>query len=119
MSWRDITIQQDENGEYLAFRERQTKTRTGSAGDVRQIIPKAYQNPGNLRRCPVVLYREYVRHRPDNYKGEDTPFYLAVNYPKDNWDVDKKWYKCAPLGKNTINKSIWEKKKPQCAQNYV
>ena len=33
---------------------------------------------------------------------DDAPFYLAVNYDSDGSDP-RKWYKAAPLGKNSIN----------------
>ena len=34
--------------------------------------------------------------------NDGTPFYLAINYGSDGSDP-RKWYKAAPLGKNTIN----------------
>ena len=103
MKWGDMEIGLDEHGEFLAFTERQTKTRTGESGGTRKITPKAYENQEDRSRCPVTLFRKFSQHRPEKMLKDDAPFYLAVNYDSDGSDP-RKWYKAAPLGKNTIGK---------------
>lgn len=102
MKWGDIEIGLDEHGEFLSFHERETKTRTGESGGTRKIIPKAYENQDDRSRCPVTLFRKFSQHRPEKMMKDGTPFYLAVNYEYDGSDP-RKWYKAAPLGKNSIN----------------
>ena len=101
LQWGDIKLKTDEvNGQYLEFQERSTKTRDGEkAGGCRRFTPKAFENKEDPRRCPVQTYKEFEKRRPDAMKKADSPFYLAINHKRKE---EEKWFKCAPLGKNTI-----------------
>ena len=101
MRWGDISIEEDDQGKYLQFRERATKTRTGETEDTRDFIPKAYENLENPARCPVRLFKLYKEKRPAAMARKESPFYLAVNNMATNFDIHK-WYKNAPLGKNKL-----------------
>lgn len=50
--------------EYLEYRERSTKTRTGVTSESRSFAPKMFENRDNPR-CPVLAYKEF------NLQGED------------------------------------------------
>uniref|UniRef100_A0A8W8NP22 Tyr recombinase domain-containing protein n=1 Tax=Magallana gigas TaxID=29159 RepID=A0A8W8NP22_MAGGI len=73
--------------EYLEYRERSTKTRTGVTN-----------NP----RCPVLAYKEFARRRPEQMNSPNqSPFYLRVSrHP------EKAWYVNQPMGKNTIGNIV-------------
>ena len=104
MKWGDIRLGSDEYGEYITFTERTSKTRKGGVStEARAFTPKAYANPEKPERCPVLLYKQYSDCRPDIMCSQDTPFYLAINNMLTNFDERKRWFKCAPLGKNSIN----------------
>ena len=103
LKWGDIKLQKDENGrEYLEFNERLTKTRDGgeSSGS-RHFAPKSFENEANPARCPVAAYKEYAKRRPARMMEPDSPFYLAINHQRKAEDTV--WFKCAPLGVNTIS----------------
>ena len=51
------------------------------------------------KRCPVVLFKQYLEKRPVGMK-KTGPFYLAVI---DKPHTSAVWYKKTPMGKNTIN----------------
>ena len=98
MLWGDIYYDQDED--CLKFNERQTKTRTGSVTEIRSLQPKAFRNNSNPSRCPVRIFQEFERHRPQEMLSDSSPFYLAIKYNRVDGDVV--WYKNAPLGPKTI-----------------
>lgn len=47
--------------------------------------------------CPVKIYKEYLRRRPQDTLTPESRFYLAV---KQN--LDDVWFKRQPMGKNSI-----------------
>ena len=102
LKWGDITVGQDENGRYLAFKERTTKTRQGESGDTREVVPKAYENTTNPDRCPVKLFEIYKECRPESMCIEGTPFYIAINNMRSNPGNRSTWFKKGPLGKNRL-----------------
>ncbi|XP_070562377.1 uncharacterized protein [Ptychodera flava] len=57
-----VTGRDTEGTEYLEFHERCTKTRDGTTTTAREFAPKMFATPGNPKRDPVALYREYVKH---------------------------------------------------------
>lgn len=83
MCWGDVKLCQTSTGqEYLAFNERETKTRSGNdPWNVRAIAPKMFAVPNN-EKCPVKAYKIYAEKRPAEMKIDDAPFYLAVNNVK-------------------------------------
>ena len=101
MRWGDISIEEDDQGKYLGFRERLTKTRTGETSDTHDFIPKAYENIENPARCPVRLYKLFKEKRPAAMLTDEAPFYLAINNMATNFDKHA-WYKVAPIGKNSL-----------------
>ena len=101
MRWGDIVLKRDEDGEYLEFVERDTKTRKGdpSAGS-RAFAPKIFRNEENPDGCPVNFYKEYARRHPEAANYDDAPFYLAINHKRnENSEV---WFMNGSLGKNTL-----------------
>lgn len=105
MSWGDVTLCRTSGGkEYLEYRERSTKTRTGkNPRDTRLITPKAWALPEGspAQRCPVETYKLYKSHRPAKYCNPDTPFYIATN-TKFDAHSSCQWFKCQPVGVNKL-----------------
>ena len=105
LKWGDISVDQGDEGRYLKFRERTTKTRTGESSDTRSFIPKAYENQEKPYRCPVRLFQLFTEKRPPTMMYDGAPFYLAVNY--SGKDLSRHaWYKAAPLGKNKLGQFL-------------
>ena len=98
MTWGDLYY--DSTDDCLVFRERQTKTRTGSSTEIRPMVTKAFRNKENSERCPVALYLEFKKRRPQPMLDDDALFYLAINYKRQPFS--EVWYKCAPMGSNLI-----------------
>ena len=109
LNFGDIKIMKEFNSEteYLLWdTERSTKTRDGARpmAHRRSFDPKAYQT-GN-ERCPVLLYKKFVSHRPVTMCVDDAPLFLAVRHNIDNYHEEKLWYYPRPLGKNTIGEFL-------------
>ena len=86
----------DENREYLTFSENATKTRQGGLRKkVRLVLPKMFATGGD--NCPVALFREYIRRRPEELR-ESGPFYLSII----ERPITEIWYKKSRLGVNYI-----------------
>ena len=100
LKWNDITVEQDEHGRYLSFKERTTKTRQGDNGDTRDAAPKAYENILKPERCPVKLFEIYSECRPESMRENGTPFFLAINNMCSDPNNRKNWFKNGPLGQN-------------------
>ena len=101
-----MTVEKDEHGRYLSFRERTTKTRQGASADTRDAPPKKYENPENPSRCPVTLYEKYAKCRPPKMQEFGTPFYLGVNNMIVDPSNELAWYKNAAIGKNTLGSTM-------------
>ena len=100
MRWGDVKLCKTEHGdEYLEFKERQTKTRTGAnSTDVRAFAPKMFSTNGS-EKDPVAVYKVSVEKRPEKMNDPDAPFYIAVNNVKSK-STDKCWFKCNAVGSN-------------------
>ena len=85
--------------------ERGTKTRTGAThSHQRAFNPIAHEFDGG--RCPVKIYKEYVKRRPVEACTPDSRFYLTPipeNRLKPNAE---KWFYASPMGKNNIGKML-------------
>ena len=103
LKFRDLKLSTDENGlKYLEWdKERGTKTRTGEKHNSHQraFNPKAVETPDEY--CPIRIYEEFIKRRPEESKTTDSPFFLAM-VPDKNIRNDKPWYFNRPLGKNMI-----------------
>ena len=66
--------------------------------DVRPVAPRIYSNTTDSSRCPFEAYKRYRAFRPAEMNDPDAPFYLAVNWGRQ--DVIR--YKCNALGQNTL-----------------
>ena len=66
--------------------------------DVRPLAPRIYSNTTDSSQCPVEAYKKYRSFRPAEMNDPDAPFYLAVNWGRQ--DVIN--YKCNALGQNTL-----------------
>ena len=104
LSWGDVTLERDSSGvEYIQFRERLTKTRTGeNVKNTREKCPRAWANPDNPDRCPVAAYKLYRQKRPSHYSDENDPYYIAPITHDKNPDLTEKWYLRQPVGVNKL-----------------
>ena len=107
LKWGDVALEKDpetENDILVWKYERGSKTRQGQdkSHSVRAFHPTA-QATGN-ERCPVKLYKEFVKRRPVEMNGPDSPFYLAVKHQRK--PEDEVWYMKSPLGHNEIGKFL-------------
>ena len=103
MRLEDFRIMKDDDGlEFVEFAEGPTKTRPGGLNaKPRQFQPKMFQAGG--KRCPVVLFRQYISRRPPNLRTSG-PFYLSIKYNRGS--SDEIWYKVQPMGENKINSKM-------------
>ena len=106
----DFTIKSSPDGvEYVEFSaERGTKTRSGETvkstnADARSFKPKMWATPENPSKCPVAIFKAFVKHRPPQMCAADSPLYLAINRKRNE---DSFWYKKQPLGVNHIDKMM-------------
>eukprot|EP00105_Crassostrea_gigas_P032800 XP_011455947.1 PREDICTED: uncharacterized protein LOC105348291 isoform X1 [Crassostrea gigas] len=101
LRWNGVQQKVTSTGEeYLEYRERSTKTRTGVTSESRSFAPKMFENRDNPR-CPVLAYKEFARRRPEQMNNPESPFYLGVSrHP------EKAWYVNQPMGKNTIGNIV-------------
>ena len=79
--------------------ERGTKTRNGVSGTSkeRNFNPKFYAT-GEPNRCPVMIFKAFIKHRPEVMKNESNPFYLGVIHrPRSNI-----WFKTSKLGERSL-----------------
>ena len=81
LCWVDVLLENDpETGrELLVWRtERGSKTWQGSTetGHKRPFCPKLFTTGG--ARCPVKFYKTFEKHRPEEMKKPEAPFYLAI-----------------------------------------
>ena len=106
MKWGDIKLLADENGDdYLQFEERDTKTRTGeNQNGSRAFAPKIFPNKADPERCPVMVFKEFEKRRPQSMKEEESPFYLAINHARKA--DDSIWFMKAPMGKNKLGELL-------------
>jgi integrase len=108
LCWGDVSLQTDpsqDGREMLVWlNERGTKTRKGEEnGHRRPFSPKAYAT--NTERCPVMYYKLFQSHRPEEMKKPESPFFLAVRHG-DRRVNPEIWYKKSPIGKNEIGKFL-------------
>ena len=104
LKWGDIKLgyEPTTDKEFLIWEaERGSKTRHGD-GHQRAFNPVAYAT--NNERCPVKLYKQFSKRRPEEMKLATSPFYLAINHRRkpDN----PVWYSKTALGKNEIGKFL-------------
>ena len=115
LKWGDIELLTDIDGdEYLQHkRVRTTKTRTGqNPSDIRKFKPKAWNKREKLDRCPVIAYKQFRDHRPQEMCEPESPFFLSINHVK-NPNPDTAWFKNCPMCINLIY-SLVKKMKLQC-----
>ena len=107
LEWGDVKIVNDENnGRFLVFNERETKTRTGNSTHLREFPPKIFENKQNPQRCPVLAFETYMQKRPVDMNFDGAPFYLAViKNPRAN-KPDSPWYKKSLMGYHRIDQMM-------------
>ena len=83
--------------------ERGSKTRNGAPmGHLRSFYPKALETGGP--RCPVMVYNEFEKHRPQSMLTADVPFCLGY---KRHWKPSNDvWYTDRPLSKNKLGEFL-------------
>ena len=92
--------------EYLAFNERQTKTRSGEdLSDIRKVTPKLWANPTDPERCPIALYKHYCDKRPVNFSQPEHPFYLAPRTTAITNNNDQ-WFTKNPVGEKKLGSML-------------
>ncbi|XP_053401130.1 uncharacterized protein LOC128557606 [Mercenaria mercenaria] len=102
--WGDVKLGFDSatGTEYLEYNERQTKTRTGiDPSNIRRQKPRMYAT--GTDRCPVETYKVYAKQRPENFSGDEDPFYLAVVTHTRTPAVKDQWFLRGPIGRNKLN----------------
>ena len=104
LKFGDIKIEKEFGSEekYLVWKtERSTKTRTGERpmGHKRAFNPKAFATGDE--KCPVMIFEEFVTHRPKTSCKDESPLFLQVRHNIE-CDVVNIWYFDKPLGKNSI-----------------
>ena len=107
LQWGDIAVENDPvtGKQVLVWKaERGSKTRQGD-GHCRAFNPKAHATENE--HCPVCLYLKFPSHRPEEMKGPEAPFFLAINHKRK--PADPVLYSRAPLGKNKIGELILKK----------
>ena len=98
----DVKLRTTENGdpEYVEWLiEWGTKTRNGMSdtSKERNFNPKFYAT-GEPKRCPVMIFKAFIKHRPEVMKNESDPFYLGVIHrPRSNI-----WFKTNKLGERSL-----------------
>ncbi len=100
----DVRLCQDKNGrEFLEWgTERGSKTRTGEQTgpkNQRAFSGKAYEFDSD--RCPVKIYKEFLRRRPAEAKGPNSRFFLQT-IPVDRLKGGDVWYYPSGMGKNKL-----------------
>lgn len=75
------------------MKERQTKTRTGSTLDARQVLPRLWSTGDE--RDPVSAYRFYAAKRPHGFSNPSDPFYLStrttpLSNENDQWFLSQR-----------------------------
>ena len=85
-------------------KERGSKTRTGESSNSHQrsFNPRAYET--NDDRCPVMIYQQFLRHRPKASLTPDSPFFLQM-IPQDKIK-NEEWYLNRPLGRNELGEFL-------------
>ena len=75
----DIVLKSGDDTEYLELHERDSKTMDGSGrDDFRSTVPRLFPVEGPPERCPVALFKEFCRRRPEGMSQPDSPMYLTV-----------------------------------------
>ena len=92
--------------EYVEF-SAERGTRSGETvkstnADARSFKLKMWATPENPSKCPVAIFKTFVKHRPPQMCAADSPLYLAVNRKRNE---DSFWYKKQPLGVNHVDKT--------------
>ncbi|KAK7508216.1 hypothetical protein BaRGS_00000455 [Batillaria attramentaria] len=103
MRWGDVKLLADSEGrEYLQLSDRFTRKFLSTGHKVVRPLPRVWANTENPERCPVRVYKEYARRRPQNYCHDDNYFYLATTTLKNPGDGDITWLKRQPVGQNKL-----------------
>jgi hypothetical protein len=102
LKWGDIELCTSDNGEFLEYNERATKTRCGNSGHIRSFKPKIFATGGD--KCPISAYKSFKKNRPESMNHAESPFYLAINYNPSK--TTNKWFKALPMGKERLQKTM-------------
>ena len=104
LKWGDFEIIDHDNGTYVQWSERETKTRHGDEnqqGAAREFAPKMFRNQERPDRCPIEYFKLFQSKRPASMKMPESPFYLAINYNRRSESA--MWYKKSPMGADRIS----------------
>ena len=52
--------------------------------------------------CPVHIYKEYKKRRPESENNPESRFYLSINKSSK----DSTWFKRQPMGKNLLGSLV-------------
>ena len=67
----------------------------------RNFNPKFYAT-GEPNHCPVMVFKAFIKHRPEVTKNESDPFYLGVIHrPRSNI-----WFKTSKLGERSLRSAM-------------
>jgi len=101
---QSMKMAQKKKTKYVEWIIERGKTRTGAKAFIpdRPFNPKMYATGGE--RCPVRIFEEYIKRRPESMNSPHSPFYLAT-IQKPTSTI---WYKTQPLGVNSLCKFMRE-----------
>jgi hypothetical protein len=102
LKWGDIELCSTDEGEFLQFNERETKTRSGNSTHIRPFKPKIFAIGG--AKYPIEAYKKFSANRPSNMNHADSPFYLAVNYKPAQ--ATNMWFKALAMGQERLQKTM-------------
>ena len=99
-----LTLKINKDGkEYLEYIERMSKNRRYGLKSAR-MEPKStclFSNDDSTK-CPIMLYRSYIDHRPENnnLKGHSAFYLSPIHKPNGNC-----WFKASPFGIHSIQRA--------------
>lgn len=112
LKWGDVSLEEDPT----TGRER-LALNTGCSSKSDTALKLAGQTSADTNLCPVMIYKEFQSHRPEEMNQPDSPFYLAVKRRRK--PSDTVWYMKRPLAVKNIAKEINVGPKQQIIDNYL
>ena len=114
MCWGDVVKGKDEQGTYLEFKERKSKTRQDGSL-TRAVTPKFYENNSQRSRCIIRIYDFYASKRPVDYSAPENAFYLAANtkFNTSNQAKEQTRFTRGPVGIHKLS-TILRRMKSAC-----
>jgi U4/U6.U5 tri-snRNP-associated protein 3 len=89
--------------QWIELSERITKTRSGNAGDERELIPRIFPNHEFPETCYVRTVMEYQSRKTEHQLRAEGPFFLTINQAAArNPEKFQYWYYSGIMGVNML-----------------